>query len=110
MMRRITKAFIIGTIDAVTAVIIFLSALTRPNRRMTRKARMSFTSQSGMFEIPISISDIRTMPASSQFHPLLMNCSNQFENALKTNSIVKATVNSKFSRWSRTPKYVKEPF
>ena len=53
-MRRMTKACIMGTMEAVTAVIMVLSSVTRPKRRMTRKARMSFTSQSEMLGMPKS--------------------------------------------------------
>ncbi len=44
MMTRMAKAFIMGKMDADTAVIVFLSSETRPKSRTTRHARMRRTS------------------------------------------------------------------
>ena len=70
-MRRMTKAFIMGTMEAVTAVVIFLSVLMRPNRRITRKARISWTSHVGTLVMPTSKSEMTTMKTSRWFQPLL---------------------------------------
>ena len=44
MMTRMAKAFIMGKMDADTAVMVFLSSETRPKSRTTRHARMRRTS------------------------------------------------------------------
>ncbi len=75
---RIMKAFIIGKSEAVTAAVIFLSWVILPKSRMTRKARMSWTSQLGISSGPRSTSDMITMNTSKWFHPLYMNFSIQF--------------------------------
>ena len=64
--NRITNAFIIGNIDAVTAAAIFFNALILPKSRITRRARTSLTNQSGM-SMPSglrSIKDIITINTS----------------------------------------------
>ena len=70
IIMRITNAFIIGKTEAVTAVIIFLSAVTLPNSRITRNALMNLTSQSGMLEMIASMREMETITKSNQFHPL----------------------------------------
>ena len=108
-MMRMTKAFIIGTMEAVTAVIMVLRALTRPKRRMTRKARMSLTSQSGKLLKPCPARETRTMTTSNQFQPLRKKRLEKLAKMLKSSSVAKAKVKRLLTVASRRPKDVSEP-
>ena len=108
-MSRMKKAFIIAMMEAVTAVIIVLSALMRPKRRMTRKARMSLTNQSGMLSTPCAAREMPTMKTSNQFQWLRTKRLNQLPKALKSSSTVKAKVKRRLIRASRRPIGVSAP-
>jgi hypothetical protein len=70
MMKRIRKAFIMGTIDEVSADTIFLSARIRPKSRITRKARMKRSTVTGMLAAPSATSDMTTTRVSSRLQGL----------------------------------------
>ncbi len=93
MMIRITKAFIIGKIDADIAENIFRNSLTLPNNLTMRKARIKRTSQSGMSSVPKSNIDKNTITKSRMLQPFLMNLWNQLANKLSKSS--KANINVK---------------
>ena len=61
------KALAMAKMEAETAVTILRSSLTRPKSRMTRRARISRTSQDGTEESTMSSMDMVTMKTSSQF-------------------------------------------
>jgi hypothetical protein len=70
MMKRMRNAFIMGTIDRVSAETIFLRARIRPNSRITRKARMKRSTVTGMSTGPRATRDMTTTRASSMLHGL----------------------------------------
>jgi hypothetical protein len=92
-MKRMRKAFIMGTMEAVRAEIIFLRALRRPKRRMTRKARMRRRMVMGMSTGPRATRDMSTTKASSMLHALCRKgrsqCANMFTASSKAKTMVK---------------------
>jgi hypothetical protein len=91
-MKRMRKAFIMGTMEAVRAVTIFLRALRRPKRRMTRKARMRRRTVMGMSTGPRATSDMSTTRASSMLHALRRKGRSQCAKRLMASSTVKMAV------------------
>jgi hypothetical protein len=105
-MKRMRKAFIMGTMDAVRAVIIFLSARSRPKRRMTRKARMRRRMVMGMSTGPRATSDMRTTKASSRLHGLRRNGCSQCATMLMESSTVKTAVKKRLEASKACPSKV----
>ncbi len=105
-MTRIMNAFIMGKSDEVIAVIIFVSAGTRPKSLTILKARINRTSHPGIFRAgpPRSTIDITTMTRSSMLHPFLKNFSSQFANRLIHNSTANKTVKIKLISWTNESK------
>ena len=95
------KAFIMGKSDEVMAVIIFVSAGTRPKSRTILKARINRTSHGGMFIAgpPRSMMDMITMTRSRIFQPFSKNLRGQFANKLINSSTANKTVKAKLISW-----------
>ena len=95
-MIMMTKAFIIGTREAVMAENILVSSCTRPKSRTILKARSSRTNQSGMSKGPKSTKDMTTTKRSSQIQPLRMNLRGQLAKTLIPSSTANIPVKAKF--------------
>ena len=71
------NTFRTGSMAIVRAEMIFLSDLTRPKSRMTRRARRIRTMPVGSLVMTVEMRLIVMMKVSSMFHAFLINGRNQ---------------------------------
>ena len=75
--KRIRNTFSTGASASDSAEIIFLSDLTRPKRRMTRRARRMRTMPVGWLVTMSDMRDMATMKASNRLQAFWMKGRNQ---------------------------------
>ncbi len=108
-MKRMRKAFIMGTMEAERAETIFLSALSRPKRRMTRKARMRRRMVMGMSTGPRATRDMRTTKASRRLHGLRRKGCSQCASMLTDSSAANTTVKKRLEASRACPSAAPPP-
>ena len=108
-MKRMRKAFIIGTMEVDSAVMILRRAYRRPKRRTTRKARMRRRTVTGMLASPRATRDMRTMKASSRLQGLARKGRSQWAKRLTSSSAVKTAVKASLAASMPRPSAVWRP-
>ncbi len=99
--KRMRKTLRTGRMAMLRAVMIFLSDLTRPKRRMTRRARRTRTTPVDLLVTAVETRLMMTTKASRMLHGLVMKGRNQWQKALTTSSMVKRTVKARLKRSTR---------
>mmetsp|Transcript_37886 Transcript_37886/g.100823 ORF Transcript_37886/g.100823 Transcript_37886/m.100823 type:complete len:221 (-) Transcript_37886:414-1076(-) len=107
--KRMRKTLSTGTMELLRAWMIFLRDLTRPKRRMTRRARRMRTMPVGWLVTIRERIDMVTMKTSSQFQGSTMKGLHQWQNMLMASSAVKTSVNMVLSCSRVEPVAVLEP-
>ena len=107
--KRMRKTLSTGASASERAEMILRSDLTRPKRRMTRRARKMRTMPVGWLVTMSDMTDMATMKVSSRLQAFWMKGWNQWENMLIASSTVKRSVKKRLSLSRMSESSVGEP-